>query len=140
MPVDADTDAPGAMTMKFGTGSVTYGMPRSGKFSDPAYLPGWAPMYPGAKVMTKLVQKDAKGVIGRGTDLNTPDPFAKVVDFYADAIARSGRTPVSSSRANTVATFVFEPQKGYNNLIVIRQLTGGNPPNTTIAIAVATDK
>lgn len=140
MKVDADTDAPGAMVMKFGNGSVTYGMPRNGKLSEPHYLPGWAPMYPGSQVRTKLVQRDAERIVGRGTDLETHDPFGKVVDFYADAIARSGRKPESSSRANTVATFTFAPQNGYNNSIVIREQSGGQPPKVGIAIAVATDE
>ncbi|MEI9926536.1 MAG: hypothetical protein WDN44_00920 [Sphingomonas sp.] len=109
------------------------------EFSVPRYLPAWAPMYPGAEVRGKLVQRDAKGVIGRGTDLETQDPIGKVGDFYAAAIAHEGRTLVSQSRAETVATFTLAPVNRYNNSIVIRTLTAGQPPKVTVAIAVSTD-
>lgn len=139
--VDPDTDRSGAMTTKFGEGSITWGIPANGrKFSEPRYLPAWAPMYPGAEVRGKLVQRDAKGVIGRGTDLETQDPIGKVADFYAAAIAHEGRTLVSQSRAETVATFTLAPVNRYNNSIVIRTLTGGQPPKVTVAIAVSTDR
>ena len=139
MPVDPDTDSAGQVT-NFGNGSLTFAVPRSGVFTDPTYLPDWAPQYPGSKVRSKLVQRDADGVIGRGTDLETNAPFGDVVDFYADAIARSGRTPVLRNRVKTVASFVFEQANGYNNSIIIRELTGGEPAKVTITIAVATNK
>ncbi len=141
MPVDRDTDWSGAHTSKFGEGSITWGVPANGRsFAEPRYLPDWAPMYPGAEVMGKLVQRDAKGIIGRGTDLRATGPIGKVADFYAAAIARAGRAVVSQSRAETVATFILAPVNGYNNSIVIHALTGGEPPRVTIAIAVSTDR
>ena len=137
---DPDTDWAGAQKMPMGNGSLIFGIARNGKaLSDPAYLPPWAPQYPGAKVMTKLVQRDGQGVIGRGTEFTTFDPYDKVVAFYADAVKRSGRTPISTMNTAQMAAYVFPAEKGYNSSIIVRTTATGNPAKVDIVLAVPTD-
>ncbi|MBO9671158.1 MAG: hypothetical protein J7485_11640 [Sphingobium sp.] len=138
---DPDTDWAGAKTMPTGAGSVIFGTPRDGvHFSDPAYLPAWAPQYPGAMVMSKLVQRDAQGVIGRGTEFTTSDPYDKVVVFYADAVKRSGREPIAVTNTAQMAAYVFPAEKGYNSSIIIRTTSGESAAKVSIVIAVPTDR
>lgn len=137
---DPDTDWAGAKAVSTGNGSVTFGMPRDGaRYSDPTYLPAWAPQYPGAAVMSKLVQRDAQGVIGRGTEFTTSDPYDKVVAFYADAVKRSGREPIAVTNTAQMAAYVFPAEKGYNSSIIVRTAGGGSAAKVSIVIAVPTD-
>lgn len=137
---DPDTDWAGAKAMPTANGSVTFGVPRdSVHFSDPAYLPAWAPQYPGATVITKLVQRDAQGVIGRGTEFTTSDPYEKVVAFYADAVTRSGRAPIAATKTAQMAAYVFPAEKGYNSSIIVRTRSGGGTAKVSIVLAVPTD-
>ena len=59
---DPDTDGPGAQTMPFGNGSISFAGPIGGRpMAEPRYLPAWAPFYPGAEIKQKLVQLRGTG-------------------------------------------------------------------------------
>jgi hypothetical protein len=138
---DPDTDSPSARRTPTATGSLTFGVPANGgQFSDPQYLPDWAPQYPGSKVMSKTVQRDEKGIVGRVTEFATHDPFGKVVDFYAEALKRSGRTPILATRDTHSAGFSLERVGAVHNHIIITETTGGTPPKVLITIGASTDR
>lgn len=86
------TTAIGTVTDAEGRTSTLRGAEnKAGGVSLPSDLPGWAKIYPGAKVVAVL--RDGSGSPGGTVSLVTADPVAKVAAFYDKALAAAGKKP-----------------------------------------------
>lgn len=136
-PVDPDTVRTKDNTFTMGDSEVTTVRASADRpLSPPTYLPEWAPVYPGAKLDSKTVQRTGGGIVGRGTTYSTRDPFAEVVRFYDSYYRDREITPTQSFTARFGRLYTFDIANGYQSLVNIQNLgssESGRIVNVTIA-------
>src|SRR5688572_31266903 len=99
-PADPDTVRTKENTVQMGdTELTTVSATADRPLTPPTYLPEWAPIYPGAVLESKMVQRSGGGIIGRGTTYGTRDSFRDVVRFYDDYYRQHGIAPTAAHEA-----------------------------------------
>ncbi len=76
-------DKKGTLTIVTDAGEMMFGATTQ----IPADFPSAVPIYPGAKPVLSAKQNDGKGKPTWTLSLETPDPTAKITDFYKDKLS-----------------------------------------------------
>lgn len=135
---DPDTVPNERNTIRMFGSEVTIAQGRGGHLSPARYLPDWAPVYPGAELRQKLVQRKDGHVIGRGTEFSTDDGFDQVVKFYDDYFAAKGITPKKVLPGKYGKVYVFDQGQSYQSMLNLQNLgAGGDRRVVHIAVAQA---
>ncbi len=101
-----------------------------------ASLPAFAPLYPGAKVVSTISGSDGGGGSGAVITLETPDPMADVLAFYDARIADAGaESQMKMDQPQSAMRAVADKEGGSGTMILVSD--GG--ANRTITLTVGQD-
>ena len=130
---DPDTVPTKENTARIGDAEVTAVSASADRpLAPPAYLPAWAPVFPGAELKSKVVQRQGGGVVGRGTTYSTASDFAEVVGFYDQYYREHAIAPAGTFEEGYGKIYQFDVKNGYQSMLTIQKLGGGK---VDIAIA-----
>ncbi|HEY3818293.1 MAG TPA: hypothetical protein VGL81_14035 [Polyangiaceae bacterium] len=108
----------GTMTVVTDAGEIMIGP----SATIPADFPKEVPLYPGAKPQLAVKQANAQGKITWELNLETPDPTAKVTDYYKANTA--GYTLATTFDMGTSATRIYQGPK-YDITLMVGAESGG---------------
>ncbi|MGD0529083.1 MAG: hypothetical protein ABSE49_28350 [Polyangiaceae bacterium] len=119
-------DKKGTLTIVTDAGEMMFGA----NSKVPADFPSAVPIYPGATPVISAKQADAKGKPTWTLSLETPDPTAKITDFYKDKLSSFKLESTADNIGASAMRVYSSPQ--YQVVMMI----GASGPKTSISLTV----